>query len=201
CISPVTSPSRPRRERKRSGSSASSSSASSQPSSPPRTYSCRIPSVADSGPPAYEYQPPSAAMFGKPCSVRKRSISSSGLIPGSRHHGIHHLRVRYIARLPAVPALLHDAVDERLLVEVHACCLKRNQKNPLGASVSRYGSSPIGGKLVRPNISSGTIPSYRERSSWTGCAERARLWTQRITSSSHFRMCAKIRELSELSGS
>ena len=39
--------------------------------------------MAVSGPPEYAYQPPSAGMLRKPCSVRKRSISSSGLIPGS----------------------------------------------------------------------------------------------------------------------
>ena len=47
------------REEPRPVARASSSSASSQPSSPPRTYSWRIPSVAASGPPAYAYQPPS----------------------------------------------------------------------------------------------------------------------------------------------
>ena len=33
--------------------------------------------------PVYEYQPPSGGMLAKPCSVRNRSISSSGLIPAS----------------------------------------------------------------------------------------------------------------------
>ena len=43
-----------------------------------------MPSVATSRPPEYAYQPPSGGLFAKPCSVRKRSISSSGLTPGSR---------------------------------------------------------------------------------------------------------------------
>src|SRR5207248_9882888 len=116
--------------------------------------------------------------------------------------GVAHLRVRGPARLRAVPARPGDVLDQRLFVEGHALVsLNWNQKNPLGASVSRYGSSPTGGKLVRPNISSGTIPAKAERSSWTAWAERATLWTQSTTSSSHFRMCAKMRELSELSGS
>ena len=63
--------------------SASSSSASSQPSSAPGTNSCSTPSVASAGRPTYAYQPASGAMFGKPRSVRKRSSSSSGLIPAS----------------------------------------------------------------------------------------------------------------------
>ena len=84
CISPVTSPSRRRRVEERVGSGRRSRRARA-PSRRSRrcTYCWRIPSVAPSGPPEYAYQPPSGAMFAKPCSVRKRSISSSGLIPGS----------------------------------------------------------------------------------------------------------------------
>ena len=58
------------------------SSASSKPSRPPATNRCRIPSVASIGPPEYAYQPASCAMFSKPRSVRNRSSSSSGLMPG-----------------------------------------------------------------------------------------------------------------------
>ena len=47
------------------------------------TNCCATPSVASSGSPSYSYQPCSGAMFGNSCAVRKRSISSSGLIPGS----------------------------------------------------------------------------------------------------------------------
>ena len=49
----------------------------------PATNRWRMPSVASIGRPAYAYQPASCAMFAKPCSVRKRSSSSSGLIPAS----------------------------------------------------------------------------------------------------------------------
>ena len=42
----------------------------------------------------------------------------------------------------------------------------------------------MAGKRDRPLISSGTIPSKRDRSSWTAWAERARLWTQTTMSSS-----------------
>ena len=113
-------------------------------------------------------------------------VVSAGVVPELRE-GERVLRVRRpqrdrvddlcvcdVPRLGAVPALMLHVLDELGLID-HACCLKRNQKNPLGASVNRYGSSPIGGKLVLPNISSGTIPAYRERSSWTGWADRARL--------------------------
>ena len=58
------------------------SSACSQPSRPP-TNRCMMPSVTSIWRPVYEYQPTSCAMFSKPCSVRKRSSSSSGLIPAS----------------------------------------------------------------------------------------------------------------------
>src|SRR5207248_7685161 len=116
--------------------------------------------------------------------------------------GVEHLRVRDHARLRSVPALPGDVVDQGLFVEGHALVsLNWNQKNPLGARVSRYGSSPTGGKLVRPNISSGTIPAKAERSSWTACAERATLWTQSTVSSSQRRMWAKIFGLSDASGS
>src|SRR3954470_14109465 len=119
-------------------------------------------------------------------------------------HRIEHLRVRDGARLGAIPALLRDVLDHRMLVEVHeASSAGRswNQKNPRGASVSRYGNSPIRGKRVRPNISSGTKPSQRERSSSTACAERATLWTQRMMSSSYVRTCAKMRGFSGRSAS
>ncbi len=83
CSCAVTSPSRPSRSRNRSGASAISSSASSQPSTASATNSCSSPSVAVSGPPEYSYHPASAGTFRKPCSPRKRTTSSSGLIPGS----------------------------------------------------------------------------------------------------------------------
>ena len=57
---------------------------SPQPSRPSATNVCRTPSVADRRSPSNAYQPASGAMFAKPCSVRKRSISSSGFSPGSR---------------------------------------------------------------------------------------------------------------------
>src|SRR3954471_24815545 len=84
-------------------------------------------------------------------------------------HRIEHLRVRDGARLGSVPPLLRDVLDHRLLVEIHLDSAGRswNQKNPRGASVSRYGNSPIAGKRVRPSISSGTMPTYFERSSST----------------------------------
>ncbi len=63
----------------------------------------------------------------------------------------------------------------------------RNQKKPCAGSVRRYGSSPIGGKAVRPAISTGTRPRKRRRSSSTGCAERARFATHRIASPSSSR--------------
>ena len=68
---------------------------------------------------------------------------------------------------------LEQPLGERLLVErgqvdgvaigqLHrrrsASSLSRNQKKPRGASVSRYGSSPMRGKRVRPNISIGRAP-------------------------------------------
>src|SRR5206468_419858 len=109
-------------------------------------------------------------------------------------------RVCDVAGLRAEPALAGDEVDQALLVHRHPSSpfLSWNQKNPRGPSVRRYGSSPIGGNAVWPNISTGTCPSQRERSSWTACAERARLCTQRTMSSSYVRTCAKIRGLSGL---
>src|SRR5712691_6983318 len=98
------------------------------------------------------------------------------------------------ARFRAVPPPARDVLDQLALDEAHRVdllgrassdwgFLSWNQKNPRGASVNRYGKSPMAGKRVRPNISSGTISAYSERSSWTAWAERARLCTQRTTSS------------------
>ena len=89
---------------------------------------------------------------------------------------VEHARVCHFARLRPEPALRGDEVDQ--------LGFSWNQKNPLGASVSRYGRSPIGGNRVRPNISSGTIPANCDRSSSTAWAERATLWTQSTMSSS-----------------
>ena len=89
---------------------------------------------------------------------------------------IEHARVHDLARLRREPAPRGDELDQSFL--------SWNQKKPLGARVSRYGSSPILGKRVRPNISSGTRPANRDRSSSTACAERATLCTHRTMSSS-----------------
>ena len=81
CIRPVTVPSRRRRSIRRG--SVISSSVSSQPSRASATKICSTPSVASISSPAKSYQPSSLAMFAKSCDCRKRSISSSGLGPGS----------------------------------------------------------------------------------------------------------------------
>jgi hypothetical protein len=65
-----------------------------------------------------------------------------------------------------------------------------NQTNPCGASVSRYGSSPIFGNGVRPKISSGATPAYSRRSSSANCTNRDRLATTRMRSSWYLRMNA-----------
>ena len=82
CMRPVTSPSRCTLSRKlvRVVLHRRRARAPSRP--PPATNCCRIPSVASICRPAYAYQPASCAMFSNPCSVRKRSSSSSGLMPG-----------------------------------------------------------------------------------------------------------------------
>ena len=51
--------------------------------SPLATKRCIVPSVASICAPTYAYQPASSAMFSNPASVKKRSSSSSGLIPAS----------------------------------------------------------------------------------------------------------------------
>ena len=83
CISAVAIPRLPRRWRKAAGSVPISSSASSQPPRASGRNSWATPSVVASADPSYSYQPRSGAMFGKPCCVRNRSTSSSGLTPGS----------------------------------------------------------------------------------------------------------------------
>ena len=96
-----------------------------------------------------------------------------------------------LARLGAVPALAGDVLDQLVLgerrrsrVTSRPSC-SRNQKKPRGASVSRYGSSPIGGN-ARPaeHLLRHVARRTRDRSSSTACAERARLCTQRTMSSS-----------------
>src|SRR5579884_2959394 len=120
----------------------------------------------------------------------------------AQHRPVDHARVDHVPRLRPEPPLLGDELDQRLLVRHSDSSFRSwNQKNPLGPSVSRYGSSPIRGKRVRPNISSGIIPSQRERSSSTACADRAVLCTHRTTSSSYVRKCAKMRGLSGRSAS
>src|SRR4029077_19176184 len=93
-----------------------------------------------------------------------------------------------VTPLEPVPALVSDVLDQLVLGQLaqlgqETSFLSRNQNQPRGASVSRYGHSPIGGNCVRPSISSGTEPQNSERSSSTACAERARLCTQRMMSS------------------
>src|ERR1700722_5907419 len=61
--------------------------------------------------------------------------------------------------------------------------------------VNRYGKSPIGGKVVRPSISTGTLPLKALRFNSTGCAERERLATQRMVSSPCSRKYARILRL------
>ncbi len=95
------------------------------------------------------------------------------------------LEVRDLARLRAEPALREHELAQCVLRDRHCEVMRRghtssggrswNQKKSRGPSVSRYGSSPTGGNAVRPNISSGTIPRNRARSSSTACAERATL--------------------------
>src|SRR5439155_3407733 len=115
---------------------------------------------------------------------------------------LEHLCVRHRARLRGVPPLLQHVLDQRALVEIHsAAAFSWNQKNPRGASVSRYDSSPIAGKRVRPNISSGTIPANSCKSSSTAWADRARLCTQSTMSSSQRLTWAKILVFSGCSGS
>ena len=83
CISPVTSPSRRSRSRNALGALADLVERELPAVDARRARTaggCRA--SRSSGPPEYAYQPPSGAMFAKPCSVRKRSISSSGLMPG-----------------------------------------------------------------------------------------------------------------------
>ncbi len=59
----------------------------------------------------------------------------------------------------------------------------------------------MAGNRERPKTSTGTRPLYAERSSSTACAERARLCTHSITSSSYLRMWAKMRGFDGASGS
>ncbi len=66
-----------------------------------------------------------------------------------------------LAPLRPVPALVGDVLDQPVLGQPaqpghETSFLSRNQNQPRGASVSRYGHSPIGGNFVRPSISSGT---------------------------------------------
>ena len=66
-----------------------------------------------------------------------------------------------LAPLGRVPALVGDVLDQLVLGQLgqldhETTFLSRNQNQPRGASVSRYGHSPIGGNCVRPSISSGT---------------------------------------------
>ena len=127
--------------------------------------------------------------------LRDRDHEQRRLGPHERR--VDDVRVRDLLRLRAVPAA---PLDERLQLLVRdeldlaggdavgdhsrsSGCISWNQKNPRGASVSRYGRLDLR-NAVRPNISVGTQPSYHERSSSTACADRARLWTQRTTSSS-----------------
>src|SRR4029450_13024916 len=116
----------------------------------------------------------------------------------AHERGVHDVGVGDLLRLRAVPAAPADEFAQRRVVDELdlARCdpvgdhsdasgfVSWNQKNPRGARVSRYGSEPTCGNGVRPNISVGPHPSYHERSSSTACADRARLWTQRTTSSS-----------------
>ena len=64
-----------------------------------------------------------------------------------------------------------------------------------------FGSLTLATGSLWANISWGTHPSYHDRSSSTACAERARLWTQRTTSSSYRRMCANTRGFEVISAS
>ena len=85
CISPgdLAEPAQPRRGT-RPGPSASSSSASSQPSTrAARRTAAGSRASRRAGRPSTRTSRRARAMFAKPCSVRKRSISSSGLIPAS----------------------------------------------------------------------------------------------------------------------
>ena len=91
---------------------------------------------------------------------------------------------RAVETRACVTSRVFDANQRCAVTKLDQLGLSWNQKNPLGASVSRYGRSPIGGKLVRPNISSGTSPANCDRSSSTACAERATLCTQSTMSSS-----------------
>src|SRR5205085_822991 len=105
---------------------------------------------------------------------------------------LEHSGMRDLARLRAEPALLPNEVEQPPLVDFrhppldldHSGSLSWNQKYPRGASVRRYGSSPIAGKRELPKSSTGIRPRNADRSSSTACAERATLWTQRTTSSS-----------------
>src|SRR5581483_3247447 len=122
--------------------------------------------------------------------------------PVAKEDTVDHRGARHGTRLRAEPALARDEVDQLSFIGHSASSFRNwNQKNPRGARVRRYGSSPMRGNRVRPNISSGTSPSQRDRSSSTACAERARLWTQRIVSSAYCRTCAKMRGFSGRSAS
>ena len=83
CIRPVTSPRRLSVSKNASSPATIASSARSHPSSPLATKRCIVPSVASICAPTYAYQPVSSAMFSNSAPVKKRSSSSSGLIPAS----------------------------------------------------------------------------------------------------------------------
>ncbi len=133
-------------------------------------------------------RPRTAAGRGRACPCRSAPRRARARAAGSacrERDGVEDLGVRDGPRLRAEPALRGDELDERALVRpslrpAPAVC-SWNQKNPRGASVRRYGSSPIGGKAVRPSISTGTIPAIAPRGrapppapSGRGCGRRAR---------------------------
>src|SRR5688500_3046770 len=68
-----------------------------------------------------------------------------------------------------------------------------NQKKPYGLSVSMYGSSPIRGNRLWPNISIGIAPASGRRSSSATCAVPDRLVTTRTVSPSNDRTYARTR--------
>ena len=82
-----------------------------------------------------------AVQFTLAVPRRYQRIYLDRSIPGGMVSFVDDGRVRDLARLRAEPPSRRDEVDELALAGVaHAGLLRMNQKNPRGASVSRYGN-------------------------------------------------------------